>query len=397
MIESIRQAFNSAFTVEQYADFLNDLHTEFGYVIPFRVAETPVFFPETLAQRLFEASADIVKVLTQPDFKALSAGAVPPAFHVPGETDHTLFLAIDFAVCKDEAGELTPQLIELQGCPSLYYYQPWLAQKFKQHYPLIDDAFSVFPGEMTEAAYYELLKTEVLGDHEPENVIILEIEPEKQNTNIDFLCTEAKIDVKAICVSAVIPEGDKLYYFREGVKTQIKRIYNRLIFDEYAQRTDIRGPWDPTMPADIEWAGHPNWFFRISKHTMPLIDSPFVPKTWYLDQLETIPSDLENYVLKPLFSFSGAGVMFNVTREDVDAVEDRSNYILQRKVQYAPVIATPDGQAKCEVRLLYVWPEAAAEPIPVLNLVRLSKGDMIGVKYNMEKTWVGGTVGFFSK
>lgn len=395
MISSIRKAFNADFSEEKYQEFLSRLTREFNYTIPFRVAESPIFIPRALSDRIREATESIVDVLVRPDFKALSESAIPDAVRVPNETDKTLFLAIDFAVCRDEAGELTPQLIELQGCPSLYYYQPWLADRFREMYPAIPDSYSHFLGGMDNDSYYKLLEKEILAGHNPDEVILLEIDPPRQNTYIDFLCTQAKIGVRPVCISDVQRDGDNLFYRRGSKNVPIKRIYNRLIFDEYLQRPDIRGEWEPTEEANVEWAGHPNWFFRISKHTMPRLKSPYVPETSFLNELKEIPADLENYVLKPLFSFSGSGVVFNVTQADIDAVKQPHEYILQRKVSYAPVIDTPDIPAKCEIRILYVWPPEAARPIPVINLVRLSKGVMIGVKYNMEKKWVGGAVGFF--
>jgi hypothetical protein len=149
----------------------------------------------------------------------------------------------------------------------------------------------------------------------------------------------------------------------------------------------------------VEWAGHPNWFFYISKYTMPFLKGAAVPDCKLLDAYGTLPQDLENYVLKPLFSFSGSGVIFHVTLQDIERIPDqeRKNYMLQRKVHYEPVIQAPDGLVKAEVRLLYLWEDGAARPELVTNLARLSRGEMIGVKYNKDKTWVGGTVCFFEE
>ena len=111
--------------------------------------------------------------------------------------------------------------------------------------------------------------------------------------------------------------------------------------------------------------------------------------------MKKIPEDLENYVLKPLFSFAGQGVVIDVKPEDIQSVKDPSNWILQKKVKYAAVIQTPKDPAKAEIRIMYIWPEGAARPKAAINLARLSKGKMIGVRYNQDKTWVGGSVAFF--
>jgi hypothetical protein len=241
-----------------------------------------------------------------------------------------------------------------------------------------------------------MLERIVVANHEPENVILLEIYPEQQKTRIDFACTEHHIGVRAVCLTKLIQEGRKLYYMRDGEKTEIKRIYNRLIFDDLHQHQLPEGTVDVTQDLDVEWVPHPNWFYRISKYTMPLISSPYVPATYFLnDILHRLPHDLQNYVLKPLFSFAGQGVLIDVTKADIEAVKDPENWILQRKVQYAEVIPTPNTPAKCEIRVFYFWETIAERPMPVLTLARLSKGKMIGVRYNADKDWVGGSACFF--
>ena len=108
---------------------------------------------------------------------------------------------------------------------------------------------------------------------------------------------------------------------------------------------------------------HPNWFYRISKYTLPFIRHPYVPKTFFLNEIKEPPADLENYVLKPLFSFAGQGVVIDVTSKDIDNVRDPENWILQRKVKYADVIQTPDIPAKCRDKNFYFWKEGAARPV----------------------------------
>jgi hypothetical protein len=122
-----------------------------------------------------------------------------------------------------------------------------------------------------------------------------------------------------------------------------------------------------------------------------------VPETHFLHTLPKYPDDLEHYVLKPLYSFAGMGVKINITRKDLDEVTDKHNFILQKKVKYEPIIQTPNPAepVKCEIRMMLIWEKGAARPVLVNNIVRLSKGEMIGVRFNKDKDWVGGTVGFF--
>ena len=122
-----------------------------------------------------------------------------------------------------------------------------------------------------------------------------------------------------------------------------------------------------------------------------------MPQTFFLNEVKELPDGLENYVLKPLFSFAGQGVKIDITQEDIDSINDPQNFILQRKVKYADVIETPDIPAKVEIRMMYLWLEGDARPHLATNLARMSKGKMIGVRYNKDKEWVGGTVAYFEQ
>jgi len=396
MIAGYRKSYNEQFSVERYENMLDHITETYGHCPNFRVAETPVFVPHALKEKLIAASEDILKTLMQPDFKALSESAIPPHLRVPNETPHTTFLQLDFGICQDENGDYFPQLVELQGFPSLYFWQDTVARAYREFFN-IPDHFTHLFGGMTSEEYVSMLRKIMFGDSRPENVVLLEVEPPKQNTAIDFYISRRDIGMEFVCISDVVKEGKDLYYIKDGRKIGIERIYNRVIFDELHKRDDLRRGFDITDEINAHWVGHPNWFFRISKHTLPLLDSPYVPKSYFLSDLDGAPDDLDRYVLKPLFSFSGQGVIINPTKADFDAVEDRSNFILQRKMEYAPVIPTPNVPAKCEMRMMFLWEDGAARPQLVNNLIRLSKGEMVGVRYNKDKDWVGGSVGFFEE
>lgn len=396
MIPALRKRFNESFTKQKYQAMLDDMNATFKYEIEFRISETPVFVDKQLANRILQASEEIADVIMRDDFKKISEKAVPENLNVPGEDEHTHLLAIDFAICKDEAGDFIPQLIEMQGFASLYCYQEWLAGMYRKHFDIPEGFSNKFNG-FTHETYIERLKKVIIGNHAEQNVILLEIEPWKQKTQIDFYCAQHYLGIKAICISEVIKEGRELFYLLNGKKTKINRIYNRVIFDELVQRDDLKRQFNMTEEVDVEWVAHPNWFFRISKHTMPFIKSKYVPETHFVNKLKTIPADLENWVLKPLFSFSGQGVIFDVQRDDFDKITDPSNYILQRKVTYANAVESPSGPVKCEVRMLYLWDKNEKRPQLTLNLGRMSKGKMIGVRYNQDLDWVGGTTFFFEQ
>ena len=282
----------------------------------------------------------------------------------------------------------------MQGFPTLFAFQAFHTE-ITARYANVPDNFSGYLNGYNKDTYLQLLKEIVVGDLNPENVILLEIFPEQQKTRIDFYCTEKVLGIKTVCLTKLIAEGDALYYDNNGVKTLIKRIYNRLIFDDLQKQEGLENIIDLTKDYKVEWISHPNWFYRISKFTLPFIHNPYVPQTYFLNELKQIPLDLDHYVLKPLFSFAGMGVVIDVTQDDIDAVKDPENWILQRKVKYADVIETPDGFAKAEIRLFYFWKDGWARPLGVHNLARLSKGKMIGTRYNKDKEWVGGNVAFF--
>lgn len=397
MIPEIRSEFNKDFTEKKYQGFLKDLDSKHPGDISFRVAETPVFIPKDFTKKMLEACEAIVDIIAKPDFKERTQRAIPENENVPDENDHTDFIAFDFGICENENGDLEPQLVEMQGFPTLFGFQAYYPSVLEKHFD-IPKKFSPYLNGYDEISYIQLLKEIILNGHQPENVILLELKPHEQKTKIDFYCTQDYLHIPIVCLTGLIQEGKKLFYKKDGRKIEIKRIYNRIIFDELSKLKDSLGDVvDITQPFDVEWAPHPNWFYRISKFTLPMIHHPYVPKTFYLNEVTQIPNDLENYVLKPLFSFAGQGVIIDVEKKDIESITDPENWILQRKVKYADVIKTPNIPAKAEIRIFYFWKNGDARPIAVNNLARLSKGKMIGVRYNTDKDWVGGSVAYFEK
>jgi glutathionylspermidine synthase len=398
MIPAIRKIFNADFSQEKYQAFLHELHQVHPGAIEFRVAETPIFVPKDFTARMLDACESIVDIIAAENFKELTKNAIPKGLTVPNENEHSHFICFDFGICINEKGEYEPQLIEMQGFASLFAYEALLPEIHKKHF-YTPEGFSKFLNGYHKDTYIQLLKEIIVGNEKPEEVILLEIFPEKQKTRIDFACTEDYLGIKTVCLTQLMKEGKKLFYLREGKKTEIKRIYNRLIFDDLQQQSPEVQEKGKILfeELDAEWVAHPNWFYRISKYTLPFISHPYVPPTWFLHEVKQIPADLENYVLKPLFSFAGQGVVIDVKKEDIENVKDPENWILQRKVKYADVIETPDIPAKAEIRIFYFWKEGEARPVAANNLARLSKGKMIGVRYNKDKEWVGGSFCLFEK
>jgi hypothetical protein len=391
MIPELRKKFNAEFSENNYQIFLDDLNSSLKWPADFRVSETPLFLSTDFTKILQKACGEIVGQIEERHFKEKSKNAIPPGLEVPGETEHPLFLQIDFAICSNANGGFIPKLIELQGFPSLYAFQYFLVKKLKKHFNIPENFTSYFNNH-DEKSYLELFKTAVIAGHDPENVILLEIYPEKQKTRIDFAATEELLGVSPVCITKVKKTGQNLFYEKNGKKIPIKRIYNRVIFDELI-RSGIKYDFDMRDELNVEWAGHPNWFFKISKHSLPSLKGEFVPNCFFLNEINSYPDDLHNYVLKPLYSFAGHGVEVDLTKEMLDSVNQKSNYILQQKIEYAPLIETPDGFSKVEIRMMFIWND---EPKLINNLVRMSKGKMMGVDFNKNKTWVGSSSAFHS-
>ena len=394
MIKELRQQFNSSFSKEKYETYIKEIEALHPGALDFRVAETPIFIPKDFTKKMLGACEDIIDVIVDEKFITVTERGIPANVKVPHQNGHSHFIAFDFGICQNDNGQLEPQLIEMQGFPTLFAFQAFHSE-ITVAYADLPSNFSAYLNGYDKISYLKLFKEIIVGDVNPENVILLEIFPEQQKTRIDFYCTEEVLGIKTVCLTKLIAEGTKLFYDNNGVKTPIKRIYNRLIFDDLQKQEGLGEIIDLTKEYDVEWVPHPNWFYRISKFTLPFIKNAYVPQTYFLNELKQMPGDLENYVLKPLFSFAGMGVVIDVTQKDIDEVKDPENWILQRKVKYADVIETPDIPAKAEIRLFYFWKDGWARPKAVHNLSRLSKGKMIGTRYNKDKEWVGGTVAFF--
>ena len=396
MVPSLRKSFNADFTQEKYKAYMDKVEALHPGALDFRNAETPVFIPKAFTQKMLDACDSITDVILEEKFAALTERSIPQNIRIPNQNSHSHFIAFDFGICENEKGELEPQLIEMQGFPTLFAFQAYHSE-LTAEYAHMPSNYSPYLNGYNKESYLKLLKEIIVGDTDPENVILLEIYPEQQKTRIDFYCTEKVLGIKTVCLTKLFAEDGHLYYDNDGTKTLIKRIYNRLIFDDLEKQEGLGNIVDLSVDYGIEWISHPNWFYRISKFTLPFINNPYVPQTYFLNELKQMPGDLENYVLKPLFSFAGQGVVIDVIPEDIEKITNPEDWILQRKVKYADVIATPDGFAKAEIRLFYFWKDGWTKPIGVHNLARLSKGKMIGTRYNKDKDWVGGSVAFFEQ
>ncbi len=400
MIPEIRKKFNSEFKEENYNKFLNELNSVLKYPTDFRVCETPLFLSDELADELIQASNEICLQLSDKRLIERCKQAIPENLKVPGVDSHPQFLSIDFALIKGDDNAIHPKLIELQGFPTLYAYQYYL-DKILREYFFVPEDFTCYYSNLSPEEYVQLFKKIVIEDEDPENVILLEIEPQKQKTRIDFAATEELLGIKTVCISDLIKKGNKLFYKNDlptrqaGAKEiEVKRIYNRVIFDEL-NRSQVKYNFDFRDELDVKWVCHPDWFFRISKYSLPLLNGKFVPKAFFVNELKSTPNDLNNYVLKPLFSFAGLGVKVDVTKEMLKSIPDPENYILQEKIEYSPLIETPDEKSKVEIRMMFLWMD---KPVLVNNLIRTSKGKMMGVDFNKNKTWVGSSTAYhFSK
>jgi hypothetical protein len=393
LIPSLRQAFNRAWTPEGYRRFLALIEQRSGVATQFRHSETPCFLPAPLVDRMARYGREMVEqLLADAAYRRDSEAAIPERYRVPDEAPVPLFVQADFGLDAN----LEPKLVEIQGFPSLYAYQPVVAGCYRDAYGMgdgIGNELASQLGGLSRDAYHDLLRRAIVGDHDPANVILLEIDPTRQKTLCDFLVTERLLGVRAVDVRSLRKEGHRLWYDRDGRLTPVERIYNRVIVDELERRA-IELPFDFRDDLRVEWAGHPNWFFRLSKFSLPYLRHPAVPRAQFLREA-CLSMPPERYVLKPLYSFAGLGVIVGPTAAEIAAVPDekRGQYLLQERVDFAPVIATPPGAAKIEVRIMYIWLD---EMRAVNTVVRMGRGSQMGVDHNKDLEWVGGSAGFIA-
>jgi hypothetical protein len=402
MLQPFRKDFNThQFTPERYATLLARLNERTRTQIEFRVCETPVFFAPELLHEMAETGRILThQLIDNPDYMRLSDAAIPERYRVPNDNPKPNFMTVDFGLVRGEDGSFRPKLVELQAFPSIFAYQDVLCEEYMQVYGLdkqLDWRFSGLDGD----GYWSLLRQTIVGEHDAENVVLVEIEPETQKTRPDFHVYEDKLGVTTVDIARLKKQGNKLFYERRGKWVPVERIYNRAIVDEL-ERKQIEPAFDYRDDLQVEWAGQPNWFFRISKFSLPFLKHDSVPACAFLDdwfdgKREGIPDDREQLLLKPLYSFAGKGIQFAPSDAELNAIPrgERHDYLLQQRVHFEPVIDTPHGPTQAEVRVMYVWPEGAAEMTPVISLVRLGRGLMMGVDHNRNQEWVGGSAALF--
>ncbi len=407
MLEPYRRRFNEEqFSAARYAELLRRLEQRTRAKIDFRVCETPCFFPKELLYGLVETGRRLThQLIDSPEYMRRSDETIPAKYRVPNDNPRPNFVQVDFGLVRNAAGELEPKLVELQAFPSIYGYQEILNEEYVRAYGLGSELAWRFGG-MDSAEYWDVLRRTIVGDHAPENVVLLEVEPEQQKTRPDFNVYADQLGVRTIDIAKVRKVGDRLFYQREeggegSAWVPIERIYNRAIVDEIERKGIVPG-FDYREEVRVEWAGQPNWYFRVSKFSLPYLSDASVPKAvfldeWYAGRRDGLPESRERLLLKPLYSFAGKGIQFAPTDAELRAVpeQERRLYLLQERVSFQPVIQTPWGPTQAEIRVMYCWPEDAGEMIAMTSLVRLGRGLMMGVDHNRNQEWVGGSSALF--
>ena len=394
MIPELRKRFNERWTPELYEEFLRGIDASAGTHVDFRLSETPVFLPKPLLDKMVRYGRELYEQLAaNPRYRKDSDTAIPAHFKVPNEPEHPLFVQADFGLIREENGTLEPRLVEIQGFPSIYALQAAMAEEYQRTYRLNDNmgaSLSYLLDGHTHKTFVDLLSRAILNGHAPEEVVLLEIDPYEQKTAGDFLVTQQLLGIKIASITDIRKDGRTLYF--EGVP--IKRIYNRVIVDELV-RKNIQPAFQFTDDLDLEWAGHPNWFFRLSKFSLPYFQHPSVPPTKFLSDVQELPDDLTEYVIKPLYSFAGLGVKIGPTKEEIELIpqNERQNYVLQEKVNFVPTVDTPSGPTKVEIRVMYI--HDGTELKPVTTVIRTGRGKMMGVDFNKNLDWIGASAGFY--
>ena len=398
MVPSLRTAFNQSWTEQQYRDLIRTLERRTGATLAFPISETPCFFPHSLLASLATTGRELIdQILDSPEAMAAADAAVPERYRGAGAETLPTFVQVDFGLVRNADGQIAPKLVELQAFASLYGFQLAMAEAYRAAFAL-PSSLGLFLDGLAYEQYYALVADAIAGQHDPAEVVLMEIEPQAQKTWPDFVVTEQLWGVRAVDIADVKREGRRLYYRRDGRVTQIKRIYNRVIPDELEKKR-LQLPFGYGDDLEVGWAGHPAWYFRLSKFSIPWLVHPSVPETRFLAGLEQLPVDRDRYLLKPLFSFAGGGIIFAPTDAQIAAIphEERGNYILQERMQFEPVIETPEGPTQVEIRIMYVR-EAGGGPLrPVLPLLRMGRGKMMGVDHNKGLRWVGAAAAFIDE
>src|SRR5436305_12323618 len=239
MEPALRAAFNADFAPEKYAALLRCVNGATKWPADFRISETPIFLTREFAEEAVYAANEIAAQTQTPEFARHCASAIPSGWEVPNESEHPEFLIVDLAVC-DDGHRLVPRLIEMQAFPSLFAFQFLLLGCMRKAFPAIPQSWTSSFGGIRDEQYLEILRRTIIADSKPENVILLEIEPEKQKTRIDFSATEVLLGIQSVCVTKIKKRGRQLFYNRDGTETRIDRIYNRVIFDELERRPDLK-------------------------------------------------------------------------------------------------------------------------------------------------------------
>ena len=377
-----REFAEKYYSDDKYKRFLQELDVAVGMKIEYRVSEMPVFVSNSFKHELETAAIEVALECMSPEHLEASNGSLSTNHSVANQDSKPLFVIVDFAVALDDNGNFTPKVVELQGFPSLFGYQFVLAQQIKKFYNF-DREFEHTFSNLSDEDYINVLSKAILGNYSPDECCLLEYQPHLQKTRPDFLCTNKLIGIEETDICSVVKKGNQLFHTRNGNLHQIKRIYNRAIIDEL-EDNNVTLPFNWSDNLDVEWAGHPNWYFRISKYSLPFLQHKSIPKSIFLNKIDNVPSDLHNYVLKPLFSFAGKGVIINPTESDILGIsqENRKNYVLQERIHYAESLYTPLGMNKVELRIMMIWLEEWQSPVPVMSLARTGRGPMMGVRYN---------------
>ncbi len=390
MIRTRREAFNRQFSQARHDEMVRGLEAIAGVPVQFHLSETPCFLPDDLLDSLITASQELIhQLLDNPAYRRAADEAVPAEFRLSGGEANPTFLQVDFGLV-DVGDRLEGRLVELQAFPSLYGFQVAMADACIKAHGL--EGVSPFFRGVSRDAYLSLMQRLLVGPHDPSEVVLMEIDPLHQKTLPDFVVTERLWGVRAVNLREVIKEGRRLFYRRDGKLTPIARIYNRVIPDEL-ERKQITPPFDYRDDLDVEWTGGPDWFFRISKFSIPWLRHPWVPRTHLLSEAPDLPADRDGWLLKPLFSFAGGGILFAPTDDDIAAIpaEERHLYVLQERVEFTPVIDTPHGMTKVEVRIMMVRDGDRYRAL--LPLLRMGRGKMMGVDFNKGQLWVGAAAG----
>ena len=348
MIPALRHDFNTRFRPETFRTLLHSLDAIARTHVAFPVAETPCFFPASMLDEMSRIGIDLtLQLVNDPDYLARSLAAIPEAWRAADQNAHPHFLTADFGLVREHSGRLAPRLVEMQAFPSVFGFQWAVSEAYRSAFSL-DPSLRYLLGGLDESQFWKLLARTIVAGHDPETVVLIDVDPANQKTLPDFHITADRLGIRIVDIAAL----EVLDPSRDS-PTQLDRVSATAITaasfpfaastiapsstsssagkspssSTTASPSTLNGPAIPTGISTSASSPSPSSTippFRPpsssttgSESSAPASKSARGPKESPRDRL---PADRDRLILKPLYSFAGQGILFAPTDDQLAAI-----------------------------------------------------------------------------